>query len=380
MLRTPGAAPRLGAAAASRGAARSCAVWCGTRAGRPWPGRRVTVDPPAGPSVTTSADGTFSFEAAGEGGSGRRSRLRRGRGHLVGHGERPARWCCGPRGREEVTVTAGRTPTRLGDTAERVIVLGPGGHRRERRADPRRHAAAGAGVQPVPAVGQPGRQPHLPGRVASRRGAERSQPDARPPRRRALERRLRGLGLLEPRASRRDRAGRGPGGRGLRPLRQRGARGRRPGPRPQGRERGGARRLARKRGDRGRVRVRVRAERAVERARGRRGLHHRGLRPGGGRRARARRRRGGGRAPERLAGGRPAPVALGHGLRAGLAPRREPGERHAAAGERHGLPAGERRSGLERESGRASRCGPGTAPRPTTRRSARCRPTARARR
>ena len=233
----------------------------------------------------------------------------------------------------------------------------PGRHRRERRPDPRRHAAAGAGVQPVPAVGQPGRQPDIPGRLASRRGSERSQPNPRPPRRRAPERRLRGLGLLEPGAAGRDRAGRGPGGRGVRPLRQRRARGRRPGPQPQGRERGGGRRLARKREDRGRVRVRVRAERAVERARGRRGLHHRGVRPGGGRRARARRRRGGDRAPERLAGGRKAPLALGHGLPAGLAPRREPGERHAAAGERHGLPAGERRSRLERESGRVHPAG-----------------------
>ena len=203
--------------------------------GAPVAGARVTVDPPAGPSATTAADGSFSFEATGEGrlvvtapGFAEVERP------VVGHRDRAARPGAatgakrgGDRHRGPDRDEAGRHRREGGRPR-------PGRHRRERRPDPRRHAAAGAGVQPVPAVGQPGRQPDLPGRVASRRGAERSQPDAGPPRRRALERRLRGLGLLEPRAACRDRAGRGPGGRGLRPLRQRGARGRRPGPQPQG--------------------------------------------------------------------------------------------------------------------------------------------------
>ena len=91
----------------------------------PVAGARVTVGPPAGPSATTSADGTFSFEATGE-------------GRLVvsapGFAEIEARWSATateplalvlqPARSEEVTVTAGRTETRLGDTAERVVVLG----------------------------------------------------------------------------------------------------------------------------------------------------------------------------------------------------------------------------------------------------------------
>ena len=75
--------------------------------------------------MTTSADGTFSFEATGE-------------GRLVvtapGFAEVEGRWSATaaeplvlvlrPARSEEVTVTAGRTETRLGDTAESVVVLG----------------------------------------------------------------------------------------------------------------------------------------------------------------------------------------------------------------------------------------------------------------
>ena len=85
----------------------------------------MTVGPPAGRSATTSADGSFSFEAAGE-------------GRLVvtapGFAEVEGRWSATateplelvlrPARSEEVTVTAGRTRTRLGDTAESVVVLG----------------------------------------------------------------------------------------------------------------------------------------------------------------------------------------------------------------------------------------------------------------
>jgi outer membrane receptor protein involved in Fe transport len=93
--------------------------------GSPVAGARITVDPPAALEVTTVADGTFSFEAAGG-----------GRLHVTapGFAEVEASWSATATGplvvvvrpsrREDVTVTAGRTRTRLGDTAERVIVLG----------------------------------------------------------------------------------------------------------------------------------------------------------------------------------------------------------------------------------------------------------------
>jgi outer membrane receptor protein involved in Fe transport len=93
--------------------------------GAPVAGARVTVDSPAGSSVTTSADGTFSIEATGG-------------GRLVvtapGFAAVEASWSATaaeplalvlrPSRREDVIVTAGRTETRLGDTAERVVVLG----------------------------------------------------------------------------------------------------------------------------------------------------------------------------------------------------------------------------------------------------------------
>ena len=93
--------------------------------GAPVAGARVTVGAPAGLSVTTAADGTFSFEATGE-------------GVLVvaapGFAEAEGRWSdpatepitlvLRPSRSEELTVTAGRSAARLGDTAERVVVLG----------------------------------------------------------------------------------------------------------------------------------------------------------------------------------------------------------------------------------------------------------------
>jgi len=93
--------------------------------GAPVVGARVTVHAPAGPSVTTSGDGTFAFEATGD-------------GRLVvtapGFAEVEGRWSATatepltlvlrPSRSEELTVTAARTTTRLGDTAERVVVLG----------------------------------------------------------------------------------------------------------------------------------------------------------------------------------------------------------------------------------------------------------------
>ena len=92
--------------------------------GAPVAGATVAVDPPAGPVATTSADGSFRSRPREAASPGDGPRLRRGRGLLVGHGDGPLVLVLQPSRREDVTVTAGRTPTRLGDTAERVIVLG----------------------------------------------------------------------------------------------------------------------------------------------------------------------------------------------------------------------------------------------------------------
>lgn len=95
--------------------------------GAPVIGARVTVRTTAGPLTQgiTSTDGTFSFEASGE-------------GRLVvsapGFAELEGRWSATaaeplvlvlqPSRHEDVTVTASRKETKLGDTAERVVVLG----------------------------------------------------------------------------------------------------------------------------------------------------------------------------------------------------------------------------------------------------------------
>jgi outer membrane receptor protein involved in Fe transport len=75
--------------------------------------------------VTTSLDGTFSFEAAGDG------RLlvtapgfADAEGHWSAAATEPLTVVLRPSRQEEVTVTASRIATRLGDTAERVVVLG----------------------------------------------------------------------------------------------------------------------------------------------------------------------------------------------------------------------------------------------------------------
>jgi outer membrane receptor protein involved in Fe transport len=92
--------------------------------GAPVAGARVAVDPPGGEAVSTAADGTFSFEAGGGG---------RLRVSAPGFADLEAAWSdtatplvlvLRPALSEEVIVTAGRTATRLGDTAERVFVLG----------------------------------------------------------------------------------------------------------------------------------------------------------------------------------------------------------------------------------------------------------------
>ena len=84
----------------------------------------------------------------------------------------------------------------------------------------RRCAAADSDVQPVPAHEQPGVASDRAGRVAARHRPERRQPHARAARRRAVQRSVRRLGVLDPRAAGRGRPHRGRGHVELEPLRQ----------------------------------------------------------------------------------------------------------------------------------------------------------------
>ena len=70
----------------------------------------------------------------------------------------------------------------------------------------RRCAAADPDVQPVPAHEQPGVASDGAGRVAARHRPERRQPHARAARRRAVQRPVRRLGVLDPRAAGRCRS------------------------------------------------------------------------------------------------------------------------------------------------------------------------------
>ena len=77
----------------------------------------------------------------------------------------------------------------------------------------RRRAAADSDVQPVPPHQQPGVASDRAGRVAARHRPERRQPHAGAARRRAVQRSVRRLGVLDARAARRDRSHRGRGQR-----------------------------------------------------------------------------------------------------------------------------------------------------------------------
>ena len=84
----------------------------------------------------------------------------------------------------------------------------------------RRCPAAGPDFQPVPAHQQPRRASDDAGRVAARHRPERRQPDAGADRRRAVQRSVRRLGVLDPRAARERRPDRGGRRLELEPLRQ----------------------------------------------------------------------------------------------------------------------------------------------------------------
>ena len=89
-----------------------------------------------------------------------------------------------------------------------------GGRRR------RRPAAAGADVFPVPPHEQHGGAPDRARRLASRHRSQRRQPHARPDRRRAVQRSLRRMGVLDARAARRGRPDRDGRRVDVEPLRQ----------------------------------------------------------------------------------------------------------------------------------------------------------------
>ena len=186
---------------------------------------------------------------------------------------------------------AGPHPRRLPGPRDRHRVAAAGGARRDRgerprpvrlrpshhgRAGPRRRAAPGARLRPLPADAQPGGQPHDPGRDHARPGRQRGEPGPRARGRRAAERPLRRLDLLGARPAHRRRPRRGGARRRLRPLRQRRA-GRSGAGGPRG-HRGPA---PRRRADRGRARprrglaVRGRPPRRMGGARVGPRLHHR---------------------------------------------------------------------------------------------------------
>ena len=173
---------------------------------------------------TTDADGHFVF-----------SRVPAANGSLLvrakGFAELEERWSAGADDTasvevvlhpastaEQVTVTATRMQTPLSQTTADVRVLT---HREiGRHIGPHagRRAPAGPGLHPFPPHRQPGGQSHGTGRVAARRGGQRSQPRPGPGGRHSAERPFRRLGLLGPCPSR----GGGPhgsrAGRRFRPL------------------------------------------------------------------------------------------------------------------------------------------------------------------
>ena len=175
--------------------------------------------------VVTSADGAFSLPDPS---SGAATLIVRAGGFAEARrsiaGSEPAasvEVVLAPAGvAETVTVTATRNEQRTGDLPASVSVLGRqenpsiagGGRRRRAPADP--------DVQPVSEDEQPVVASDLPGRVAARHRPERCEPHARAARRRAVQRSVRRLGLLDAGAARERRSDRGRRQFQLQPLRQ----------------------------------------------------------------------------------------------------------------------------------------------------------------
>ena len=121
---------------------------------------------------------------------------------------------------ETVTVTATAHRAAAGRRAGQRQRADPGRHPALARRRRRRRAAADSDVQPVPPHQQPVVASDRAGRVAARHRAERRQPHAGAARRRAVQRSVRRLGVLDARAARGRRSHRGRRQRQLEPVRQ----------------------------------------------------------------------------------------------------------------------------------------------------------------
>ena len=228
-----------------------------------------------------------------------------------------------------------------------------------RRHHRRRCAALHARLHAVPAVLVPRRQPDDAGRHPARALGVRREPHAGARRRRAAQRPVRRLGLLEPRAAGGDRSHRDRARRHQRSLRRRRRRRRDPG--RAGRRAAHARPVVARRrlaGHGAGVGLRLDAARRHRHRRRRRAVRDR---------RRADHRRGGAR-PDRHAGRRARVVVAGErgvdrdgqrrardGQRPRPGLRRGPHQRHAAAGQRHqpapGQPSRQRLRGRRRLAG-----------------------------
>ena len=114
---------------------------------------------------------------------------------------------------DPVVVTVTRIEQRAGDAPADVTVLTREDISQSASQSARRSAAAGARLQPLPPLLEPRLAPDDPGRVAARDRAERGQPRARAPGRRADQRPIRRLGVLGPHSPAEHRAGGGRAGR-----------------------------------------------------------------------------------------------------------------------------------------------------------------------
>ena len=124
-----------------------------------------------------------------------------------------------PRVRDEVTVTPTRSEQQLGTIPASVSVIRQEDIQRRPAHGPGRPAAPTSRVQPLPPLEQPLRAPDESGRVAARHRAERREPQPRAARWRAVQRRVRRLGVLDGAADGERRAHRGGQRRQLEPVR-----------------------------------------------------------------------------------------------------------------------------------------------------------------
>ena len=110
---------------------------------------------------------------------------------------------------EQLVVTPARSEQRVADVPASVSLVTNEQIAAVAGRRGRRRAAAGADVQPVPPHQQPRGEPDGAGRVAARHRPERRQPHARAARRHPVQRSVRRLGVLDPRADDERRSHRG---------------------------------------------------------------------------------------------------------------------------------------------------------------------------